>query len=258
MNENEKLLLANLKPLPSPSIFFMNSSKNSSLSALSLTMQPINSTTSDAPQIQQQILPQYQIEKSTHFVNNSFSSSHYHSPKTGISNTIKLQKPIIINSSTQKVNNQSENIFQTSINNQINNQTEYLIPLNCSESKNDLIENSSLQNKLTNKLFFDSICYQMNPKKEYRELKKKFKLLVYENEYYQEELRNHQKKLLKLSKDKNFLLDRLIQYEKCLESSDDSDCSIKTTEDKSFKGKTIKKNKKYKYIEKEFYLVNSK
>ena len=34
-----------------------------------------------------------------------------------------------------------------------------------------------------------------------------------ENEYYQEELRNLQRKLLKLSRDKNFLLDRLTSYE---------------------------------------------
>lgn len=71
-----------------------------------------------------------------------------------------------------------------------------------------------------------------SPKKKYRDLKKKFKCLVYENEYYQEELRNLQRKLLKLSRDKNFLLDRLGQYENLSESSDDSDASSKTLDDK--------------------------
>ncbi|KHN79042.1 INO80 complex subunit E [Toxocara canis] len=74
---------------------------------------------------------------------------------------------------------------------------------------------------------------QPTPKEQYRLLKKRFKFLVYENECYQEELRNLQRKLLKLSRDKNFLLDRLIQYEKLSDSSDDSDSnSVKTVEDK--------------------------
>ncbi|MFH4976140.1 hypothetical protein AB6A40_002849 [Gnathostoma spinigerum] len=77
------------------------------------------------------------------------------------------------------------------------------------------------------------------PKEQYRLLKKRFKFLVYENECYQEELRNLQRKLLKLSRDKNFLLDRLIQYEKLSDSSDDSDTnSVKTVEEKP---KSVKK-----------------
>lgn len=91
------------------------------------------------------------------------------------------------------------------------------------------------------------------PKQEYRELKRKFKYLVYvclggsvacfiggtfqENECYQEELRNLQRKLLKLSRDKNFLLDRLANYENASESSEDSDASTKTVEDKAPKQK---------------------
>ncbi|WKY00945.1 hypothetical protein Q1695_015169 [Nippostrongylus brasiliensis] len=67
----------------------------------------------------------------------------------------------------------------------------------------------------------------------YRILKRRFKYLVYENECYQEELRNLQRKLLKLSRDKNFLLDRLGQFEKFDESSDeDSDASNKTSDEK--------------------------
>uniref|UniRef100_A0A1I7Z152 INO80 complex subunit E n=1 Tax=Steinernema glaseri TaxID=37863 RepID=A0A1I7Z152_9BILA len=71
-------------------------------------------------------------------------------------------------------------------------------------------------------------------KEHYRQLKRKFKDVVYENECYQEELRNLQRKLLKLSRDKNFLLDRLAPYEKdnMSESSDDSDASVVTVEEK--------------------------
>uniref|UniRef100_A0AC35UD60 INO80 complex subunit E n=1 Tax=Rhabditophanes sp. KR3021 TaxID=114890 RepID=A0AC35UD60_9BILA len=81
------------------------------------------------------------------------------------------------------------------------------------------------------------------PKEEYRGIKKNFKYLVYENECYQEELRNLQRKLLKLSRDKNFLLDRLLQYEKLSDSSDDSDSSVKTIEDKSTKAKATKRTR---------------
>uniref|UniRef100_A0A0K0FDS1 INO80 complex subunit E (inferred by orthology to a human protein) n=1 Tax=Strongyloides venezuelensis TaxID=75913 RepID=A0A0K0FDS1_STRVS len=81
----------------------------------------------------------------------------------------------------------------------------------------------------------------LSAKEQYRELKRNFKFLVYENECYQDELRSLQRKLLKLSRDKNFLLDRLTQYEKLSDSSDDSDTSVKTIEDKSSKVKTKKR-----------------
>ncbi|OZC08686.1 hypothetical protein X798_04234 [Onchocerca flexuosa] len=73
----------------------------------------------------------------------------------------------------------------------------------------------------------------LTAKEEYRELKHRFRFLVYENECYQEELRNLQRKLLKLSRDKNFLLDRLLLYEKLSDSSDESDSSVKTVEEKA-------------------------
>ncbi|KAI6203658.1 hypothetical protein M3Y94_00582100 [Aphelenchoides besseyi] len=62
-----------------------------------------------------------------------------------------------------------------------------------------------------------------SPKAFYRKLKKQFKYLVYENECYQEELRNSQRHLLKLSRDKNFLLDRLAVYEVVEDQSEDDD-----------------------------------
>ncbi|MGH0157698.1 UNVERIFIED_CONTAM: hypothetical protein FKN15_034290 [Acipenser sinensis] len=61
-------------------------------------------------------------------------------------------------------------------------------------------------------------------KKKYKNLKRKLKFLVYEQECFQEELRRAQRKLLKVSRDKSFLLDRLLQYEHV-----DDDSSAKAT-----------------------------
>ncbi|XP_068679828.1 uncharacterized protein [Montipora capricornis] len=57
----------------------------------------------------------------------------------------------------------------------------------------------------------------------YKTLKRKLKFLLYEQEYFQEELRKVQKKLLRVSRDKSFLLDRLLQYESVDQSSSDDD-----------------------------------
>lgn len=68
-------------------------------------------------------------------------------------------------------------------------------------------------------------------KAQYNTLKKKLKYLLYENEFFQENLRTSQRRLLKVTRDRSFLLDRLLQYEKTdltssesedTESSDDS------------------------------------
>lgn len=68
-------------------------------------------------------------------------------------------------------------------------------------------------------------------KMQYRQLKQQFKKLVYENECYQEELRSLQRKLLKLARDKNFLLDRLLQYEPVSSSDEDSDATLISDEE---------------------------
>lgn len=47
--------------------------------------------------------------------------------------------------------------------------------------------------------------------------------MLYEQEYFQEELRRVQKKLLRVSRDKSFLLDRLLQYENVDHSSSDDE-----------------------------------
>ncbi|XP_060552770.1 INO80 complex subunit E-like [Ruditapes philippinarum] len=64
---------------------------------------------------------------------------------------------------------------------------------------------------------------QIDYKQKYKVLKKKLKFLVYEQECFLEELRKAQRRLLKVSRDRSFLLDRLLQYEKLEESSGDSD-----------------------------------
>ncbi|CAM5147849.1 unnamed protein product [Natator depressus] len=56
-------------------------------------------------------------------------------------------------------------------------------------------------------------------KRRYRALKRRLKLLIYEQECFQEELRKAQRKLLKVSRDKSFLLDRLLQHEHVDEES---------------------------------------
>jgi len=61
--------------------------------------------------------------------------------------------------------------------------------------------------------------------KKYRMMKKKLRLLVYEREAFLEELKKSQRKLLKINRDKSFLLDRLIAYEqaRATESTSDSE-----------------------------------
>ncbi|KAM5152981.1 INO80 complex subunit E isoform 1-T1 [Mantella aurantiaca] len=60
-------------------------------------------------------------------------------------------------------------------------------------------------------------------KRKYKNLKRKLKFLIYEQECFQEELRRAQRKLLKVSRDKSFLLDRILQYENVDDDSSDSD-----------------------------------
>lgn len=62
-------------------------------------------------------------------------------------------------------------------------------------------------------------------KRRYRALKRRLKLLLYEQECFQEELRRAQRKLLKVSRDKSYLLDRLLQYENVDDDSSDSEAT---------------------------------
>ncbi|CAL9705518.1 unnamed protein product [Knipowitschia caucasica] len=67
---------------------------------------------------------------------------------------------------------------------------------------------------------------EVDYKRKYKTLKRKLKFLVYEQECFQEELRRAQRKLLKVSRDKSFLLDRLLQYERVDEDSSDSEATV--------------------------------
>ncbi|KAB7494233.1 Origin recognition complex subunit 5 [Armadillidium nasatum] len=57
----------------------------------------------------------------------------------------------------------------------------------------------------------------------YKNLKRKLKVLIYENECFQDELKKSQRSLLKVQRDKTFLLDRILQYQQGPESSSDSE-----------------------------------
>lgn len=60
-------------------------------------------------------------------------------------------------------------------------------------------------------------------KKEYKYLKRKFQNLIYENEVFQQALRTAQKRLLQVTRDRSFLLDRLMMHEKLDHSTSESE-----------------------------------
>lgn len=69
----------------------------------------------------------------------------------------------------------------------------------------------------------ERVAEESRLKKQYKFLKSKFKHLLYENECFQQALRSAQKRLLAVTRDRNFLLDRLQLYEKPDNSSSSSD-----------------------------------
>ncbi|XP_002157152.2 uncharacterized protein LOC100212329 [Hydra vulgaris] len=92
---------------------------------------------------------------------------------------------------------------------------------------------------------------KINYKEKYRSLKRKLSCLLYEQECFHEELQKVQKKCLRASRDKSFLLDRLLQFEKpSFSSSDDenTDSSSNEKEEKVIEKKEINKTKKKKKI----------
>lgn len=68
------------------------------------------------------------------------------------------------------------------------------------------------------------------PKQKYMELKKRLRQLLAENESYKQELGKTNERLLKVSKDKSFLLDQLLQFEGVDSSSTESDLSSSDVE----------------------------
>lgn len=70
-----------------------------------------------------------------------------------------------------------------------------------------------------------------NYKIKYRKLKKQLRALIYENECFQDELRKAQRTFVSLSRDKSFLLDRVLVYEKPGTVSSDSDVTESSEDD---------------------------
>jgi len=66
---------------------------------------------------------------------------------------------------------------------------------------------------------------------QYKNLKRKLKTLLFEQECFHEDLRKSQRKLLRVSRDKSFLLDRLLQYEEPECSSSDEDNTDSSSEE---------------------------
>ncbi|XP_073834575.1 uncharacterized protein [Musca autumnalis] len=72
-------------------------------------------------------------------------------------------------------------------------------------------------------------------KSQYIYLKRKLKFLIYENEFFQDALRSNQRRLLKVSRDRAFLLDRLLQYEKPENTSSESEETEDSSDDEATK-----------------------
>lgn len=75
----------------------------------------------------------------------------------------------------------------------------------------------------------------VNYKQKYRELKKNLRYLIYENECFQDELRKAQHNFVSISRDKSFLLDRILKYEKPQGHSSDSEATESSDEDEETK-----------------------
>ncbi|XP_066840491.1 INO80 complex subunit E [Anser cygnoides] len=77
-------------------------------------------------------------------------------------------------------------------------------------------------------------------RRRYRALKRRLKLLLYEQECFQEELRRAQRRLLRVSRDKSYLLDRLLQYEQVDDDSSDSEATASSdTDGEGPKGRSL-------------------
>ncbi|KAF5278069.1 hypothetical protein FQA39_LY18395 [Lamprigera yunnana] len=79
-------------------------------------------------------------------------------------------------------------------------------------------------------------------REQYKSLKRKFKHLIYENEGFRVALRAAQKQLLIITRDRNFLLDRLLEHEKVNSSSESEDTESSDDQD-SIKAEPLKKRK---------------
>lgn len=96
----------------------------------------------------------------------------------------------------------------------------------------------NIKKKLKFLLYVSFIKFKSNLKI----LFKKFYLFFKENEFFQDALRSSQRRLLKVTRDKSFLLDRLLQYEKPDATSSESE----ETESSDDEGSRIEPAKKRK------------
>nr|CAG4649034.1 EOG090X0LZH [Polyphemus pediculus] len=81
-------------------------------------------------------------------------------------------------------------------------------------------------------------------KEKYRNLKRKLKFLIYENECFSQEIRNMEKRLLRVLKDRTFLLDVLTQHENGSPDFDSSDEDITDSSDGDIKTPVKNSSKK--------------
>ncbi|XP_026480381.1 uncharacterized protein LOC113386832 [Ctenocephalides felis] len=76
----------------------------------------------------------------------------------------------------------------------------------------------------------------------YHNLKRKLKYLLYENESFQSALQSCQRRHLKVARDRSFLLDRLLLYEKVDPSSSESE-ETETSDEEPQRSETIKRKR---------------
>lgn len=67
------------------------------------------------------------------------------------------------------------------------------------------------------------------------------RIIDQENEFFQDALRSSQRRLLKVTRDRSFLLDRLLQYEKPENSDSESEDDTESSEDDGSRIETVKK-----------------
>jgi len=93
-----------------------------------------------------------------------------------------------------------------------------------------------------------SVVTDLEYKDKYRNLKRKLKFLIYENECFSMEIRNMEKRLLRVLKDRTFLLDILTQHENGSAEFDSTDDDITDSSDGEIKMpvKTSEKKKRLK------------
>jgi len=93
-----------------------------------------------------------------------------------------------------------------------------------------------------------SVASDLEYKDKYRNLKRKLKFLIYENECFSMEIRNMEKRLLRVLKDRTFLLDILTQHENGSPEFDSTDNDMTDSSDGEIKMpvKTSEKKKRLK------------